>query len=896
MEDSLSFLENVELLAFTVLGVATLATWLRRRDGSQGWLALAIVLLSSVVLLGRIPILLHIRVLFLSAIEVIAFIGCAYALLRYRASIIPLRTRWHFGALAAMTVASGILLATMFLGSTGELVKGLAAVVTIIVVVSWSVAVGEPIVRFLMVSRGLSALQAWRLRSLSIGFGGVLLILLFALVARSVASTPAVQIALQLVILSIVPFLYLGFSPPAWLRRQWRAAEEERLREFRQDLVLFREDASALADRGLEWAMRLAGAASAVAFTSNDKVLAVRGLDPGQISEIQAGIGSIKRNVNRMSLLGVETNLMVMPIGDGGRLVLVAGPFTPGFGHDEVSRVQQFMSGVMTAVERARLIEKLEQSKQALEQSNQALEQSNLALIEANKHKSVFLASMSHELRTPMNAIIGFSELLIDATDGQFPPATQKRYMELIQTSGKHLLGLINDILDLSKVEAGQMELRLETVSVAGVVEQVVGTIEPLAAQKRVRVEADTAEAGRIEADAAKLKQMLLNLLSNAIKFTPSGGSARIRVRRLARAVEFAVTDTGIGVAEADQARIFNEFQQVDSEVGRKQQGTGLGLSLTRRFARLHGGDVRVESEPGKGSTFTLRMPLVVAQPEKARSAVGTVESHRNGTANVHLPLVLIVDDDASAVDLLVHHLQAAGFRTEVVSTGSEVVQKAQALQPAAITLDVMLPDIDGWEVLKRLKDERTTSSIPVVVVSIVDNRELGISLGAVDCLVKPILAHELVDRLSKFKHLNSANAQIPILVVDDELANRQLAVGILEPNGFKVSLASGGAQAIEMATAQPPAVILLDLMMPEVTGFDVIEALWSRPATHHVPIVVLTAKDLSDADRRYLNSRVGPVLARGSTELADLVALLRETVTNAVAHSVDEMSEEALV
>ena len=541
-----------------------------------------------------------------------------------------------------------------------------------------------------------------------------------------------------------------------------------------QDLLLLREDRAALANRALEWAMRLAGGASAVAVEDDDAVLAARGLNNEQVIQVQQAIEPLPQGVHRVELDGADTSLLLLQVGgtkDAGRLAVLAGPFTPGFGSDEISRVQQFMTAVAAALDRARLLD--------------SLKEANAQLQEANKHKSVFLASMSHELRTPLNAILGFSELLIDAPDGQNKKETQLRFLQQIHTSGQHLLGLINDILDLSKIEAGQMELRLQQVAVAEVAEQVRNIVEPLVAQKQIRLETAVIGAGDIEADAGKFKQMLLNLVSNAIKFTPAGGLVRISATRLVGAVEVSVSDTGIGIALADQSRIFHEFQQVDAGIDRQQQGTGLGLTLTRRFARLHGGDVRVESEPGKGSVFTIHMPLIAATSGPAVVEMEGI-AHSNGDAA--LPLVLIVEDDPPASELLSRQLGRAGFRTEVVRSGSEVMSRARQRKPAAITLDILLPGIDGWEVLTRLKDDETTSSIPVIVISVVDNPELAIALGAVDYFVKPVPARELIGRLRRFKiGVNGSGAKTQVLVVDDERANRDWLKEVLEPAGFGV-------------------------------------------------------------------------------------------------------------
>ncbi len=867
MKGVIAFMQNLDAFAFILLGVAVGIGWARHRDRSLGFLALAIVLLSTVSLLGRIPTLLHVTPPLVPEISLIAFIGCGYALLRYRSSLIPLPKRWHAVAVVAVAAASGAFLAARFLVAAKAIPVVVEAAVVIGLVLVWSAIVIEPIIRFWLVARGLPAVQAWRLRSLSLGFAGLVAILLFAIAASAAASNQVVQLAIQLLVIAIVPLLYVSFSPPAWLRREWRASEEEGLRAFMQDMLLLREGRATLANRALDWAMRLAGGASAVALEGDGSVLASRGLSAGQAQVIKRAIARLDAGVTRIELDGSETSLLLLQIGglnDGGRLAVLAGPFTPGFGGDEISRVQQFMTAVAAALDRARLLDRLQEA--------------NAQLKEANKHKSVFLASMSHELRTPLNAILGFSELLIDAQDGQPPPATRLRFLEQIHSSGKHLLGLINDILDLSKIEAGQMELRLQMVSIADIAGQVRSTVEALAAQKEIRIEVDVSGLGEIEADPGKFKQMLLNLVSNAIKFTPSGGSVRITGKRLDSTAEISVADTGIGIAQSDQARIFHEFQQVDAGVDRQQQGTGLGLTLTRRFARLHGGDIRVESEPGKGSVFTISMP-VAAQP-KARVAEALDTLVVTANANSEAPLVLVVEDDPPAAELLARQLERAGFRAEIIRSGADVLATARRKKPAAITLDILLPGVDGWEVLTRLKHDESTSSIPVIVISVVDDPELGIALGAVDYFVKPVPAKELIARLRGFNFgPNGTHGKRQVLVVDDERANRDWLTEVLEPAGFGVIPAVGGREAIELARSHHPDLVLLDLMMPEVSGFDVVEALRSDQATSSTPIMVLTAKDLTDADKRLLNGRVSSILQRGSTGASDLVSLLRQAI-----------------
>ena len=506
-----------------------------------------------------------------------------------------------------------------------------------------------------------------------------------------------------------------------------------------------------------------------------------------------------------------------------------------------------------------------------------ALEASNRKLMAANRHKTVFLANMSHELRTPLSAILGFSELLIDTTDRQFPLPTRQRFLEQIHSSGTHLLGLINELLDLSKIEAGQMELRLQTVSVAETIALVTSTVEPLAARKRISLDVDAGKAGQILVDEAKLKQMILNLVSNAIKFTSEDGKVTIRAVRVAARLEIRVTDNGIGIAKDDLPHLFREFSQIDSAVNRKQQGTGLGLALTRSFAILHGGDVRAESELGKGSTFTIVLPVEARSPDRVKAAPDISPSNANGDPT--RPLVLVVEDDPVAAELLTQQLDRAGFRTEIAHTSMEAVRKARELAPIAITLDILLPDQDGWEILRRLKLDDVTSPIPVIVVSVVDNAALGTALGALDYFVKPVDAKDLVNRISEFKVTPKADDQLCVLVVDDEGVNREWLKLVLEPAGFTVVLATGGAMGIALAKSRNPDLVILDLTMPDVSGFDVIEALRADNATKAMPIMVLTSKHLSEADLDQLKGRVSGVWRRDSTRALDLPELLRDVL-----------------
>jgi signal transduction histidine kinase/CheY-like chemotaxis protein len=511
--------------------------------------------------------------------------------------------------------------------------------------------------------------------------------------------------------------------------------------------------------------------------------------------------------------------------------------------------------------------------------------------IAASQAKSQFLANMSHELRTPLNAIIGYSEILLEET----ADAGHRQYetdLQRIVASGRHLLTLISDILDLSKIEAGQMQVYYEDVQVAAVVREVVDTLRPLIAKNRNRIEVIAPDSlGSMRVDITKLRQSIYNLLSNAAKFT-EGGVITVSVSREAASGDdwllFAVGDTGIGIAPEQLRELFVPFKQADASTSRRYGGTGLGLALTARFCRMLGGDVRVESQLGAGSTFTLRLPVgppaavlapvrvpsksvVPAESEGAWPHDGSIASGEGDLPVSERP-VLVIDDDAMARDMLSRILTGEGYRVVTESDGKAALRLARELRPLAITLDVLLPGLDGWGVLSQLQSDPELREIPVIVVSILPERQRGAALGATAYLQKPVHRDLLLSTL--LPHRAQPLAQV--LIVEDDADSQRLLTRMMEEDGKAARCAANGRQALEILADYTPDLILLDLMMPELDGFSLLEALKADPRWRSIPVVVVTARDLSDAERQRLQAAADQLLQKGALGRGELLMALR--------------------
>jgi signal transduction histidine kinase/CheY-like chemotaxis protein/ligand-binding sensor domain-containing protein len=631
--------------------------------------------------------------------------------------------------------------------------------------------------------------------------------------------------------------------------------------------------------------------------TRRTEVFAVSGYDPDPLKgvslsfeeamrryseraeQLEEGVYLIKgvdfshlAGADKTAHLPVPRVMLAMAVTLGGRMegFLVFDNFTDenAFGRNDLEKLARVREHAVSAIAKARILRELQIKNEQAE--------------EANRAKSIFLANMSHELRTPMNAIIGFSEILVERLD-QRVEAKYVGFLRSILQSGQHLLSIINDILDLSKVEAGKMELYPETFPVRAAIENVCAVMKGLSAKKGVSFEVDVAgDVNEIETDHAKFKQILYNLLSNAVKFSRANSVVTIRARLTpaapdlpgaARATEVAVTvnDRGIGIHPQDLAVIFDEFRQIDTSTNRTYGGTGLGLSLVKKFVELQRGSVSVKSVLGEGSEFTFALPL--------RFAGTAIPSPIIGPDGVVVPpgqRVLVVEDEEEAFETISAYLQSAGYVPIRARSGEEALKLARVMRPRAITLDLVLPGVEGWQVLRSLKADAATCDTPVIIVSMLDNRELALAIGAEDYFIKPVDWPRLLRRLAEITGHGGTPRAARLLVVDDDLNVHAMLEQELSGEGYVLERAMTGAEAIERAESLKPDVIILDLMMPGMNGFEIAEALRLSETTARIPIVVLTAKDLTSEDRERLSHRVSGMVLKGSASGARLIRAIR--------------------
>ena len=528
---------------------------------------------------------------------------------------------------------------------------------------------------------------------------------------------------------------------------------------------------------------------------------------------------------------------------------------------DQIQQRDMALLGAQDELEK-----RVEERTEQLAAANRELELRNREVEHATQLKSKFLASMSHELRTPLNAIVGFSDLLAEQAPGQLNPK-QLRFVQHIKQGSTHLLQLINDILDLSKIEAGQLEFRYEDFEIKDALPEVLSTIRPLAMAKNITVHESSTAGLFIYADRVRFKQVLYNLLSNAVKFTPNGGRVDIKAYSQAKRIHVSVSDTGIGIRPEDHTLVFEEFRQVEGSTN-VHEGTGLGLAISKRLVEEQGGTISLESDLGKGSKFTISFPIgeqgsILEEPASVSPAqVNAAESN---------PLVLIVDDEEAARELLTSYL-APGYRTVTADSGADALEKAKQIRPHAIILDVLMAEGNGFETLVALRKAPETAGIPIIILSIVDQKKIGFALGATDYLVKPIPKHILLGTLSKYVFTSSIDDSA-ILLVDDDPKSLELLTETLRSAGYETQSVQNGARALEVLSSKIVDAVLLDLLMPGMDGFEVIRHVRSRPNLQDLPIFVMTGKTLTSEELNLLNSQTQAFFQKNGPWQTQLVA-----------------------
>ena len=863
---------------FIIVFVASALSYLRRRDA----LTAAVLLVFA----ASLPVFVARLLSFFFAIELPKPIGAAFsvALLAQPLAIMRLAAMLHpVPRKALLTAALGFIATAAPVGlATALATTTLPLPLTIATVGVFGATAGASALFFALAARRRTGSARMRLLLAS---GATILMaatLLLAGAAAAAPDAPLLGTATRYGVLLAALLYAIAFIAPPWLRRQWQARTGYEL--SRQLLTgsaesdadaTWRHFAQLAADAaGVDQALVVVGAPESGARTvAAIGQLAAQELDSARMADLiaqaarahQMPVGAAHPGLRELVGNAPERFVTLVHFDaaqDGDGLLVLVGNRRSLFAPDD--RETLALLGAQAALLAGRAQTIAEHAALAAQ-----LSATVEALSAASRAKNDFLANMSHELRTPLNAILGFSDLMRGETETDGRRNVPAQWIDHVHVAGRHLLELINDVLDLAKVEAGRLELQLQEVDAGAAVRDALADLRPLALQKNLTLTADGVSVV-VQADRGRLRQILYNLISNSIKFTPEGGQVRVETAISNGSAHIAVVDTGVGIDPADHERIFEEFTQVGDATS-NSAGTGLGLALTRRLVEAHGGHIALQSVVGAGSTFTVVLPRLASNGASGPAAV-RARSSRPGTAGrastagaTEAAAILVIEDDPQAVELLRSYLEPNGYRLIVAAEGVEGIALARRERPAAILLDVMLPGIDGWEVLRRLKADRGLSDIPVLIVTVVDERELGLALGAADYLLKPIDRESLMAAIRRHLPIVYGAARPRVLAADDDPVALEFVRATLEPAGYDVTVAGGGREAIYAAHRDPYDLIICDLVMPDLDGFEVVAQLKAAEETRHTPILILTAHVLDGADKSRLNGQIIGICDKGA-------------------------------
>jgi signal transduction histidine kinase/CheY-like chemotaxis protein len=861
-------------IVFLSLFAATVVEYVRRRDA----LSAAVVLVFATSAPVFIAQLLHTFFAYdlpaqLGLLSALALLGQPLATLWLAAMLHPVPRKVVWLALISFLVTAGPLL---LLPSPPSLVLVLATVGVYAIT-----AVGAA-TYFALAGRRRTGSARARLFIASIASLLMAATLLLAGASQAIpGETPAIETAARYGILVAAIAYAAAFLTPAWLRRVWQ-------RRTGYDLSRRLLTTSAESDPSVTWlrftelAANAAGVREAVLLHGDDahgaEVVARVG-ETQAAKDIWTGTeyAALLAEADKTHQVASDraSSAIREMVGHGPARFVTLVRFAAPHDHVGLLALSSERSSLFARDDReifeilgfeAALLADRGKTAAELTEVAEQLRTTVAALRTANQAKSDFLASMSHELRTPLNAILGFSDLMRlepGTDDKRVVPA---EWIDHIRVAGQHLLGLINDVLDLAKVEAGRLELHMEEVEPGTAVADALAQLAPLAVQKGVTLSGEV-NLPPITADKIRLRQILNNLLSNAIKYTPEGGTVRVEGVADESTVQIAVVDSGVGIAASDLERVFEEFTQVGDVLSRSA-GTGLGLALTRRLAEAHGGRVDLESVPGAGSRFTVTLPKTqVAGPAQAAPVeyAHTVAGARPAEMTPVLPGgVLLIEDDPQAVALLRSYLEPEGYVLATAADGVDGIAAARRLKPSAILLDVMLPGLDGWEVLRRLKTDEALRKIPVLMITILDDQDVGLALGAAGYLTKPIERGVLLTALQRHLPAREDTARPRVLAADDDPVSLALVKAALESQGCEVTLAHGGREAVYAAHAGNFDLVVCDIVMPDLDGFEVVAQLKAAEHTRDVPILILTGHTLDEVDKTRLNGKIVGICEKG--------------------------------